>query len=146
MSTEQNKKLVQKFWDEWNHGNMEGCLNLINQQKAQDHALPPGFPEGFEGVRQLILMYHQAFPDLQFMVEDMIAESDKVVCRLTTRGTHKGEFMGIPATGKVVTSSGINIFRVEEGKMVERWSNQDDLGMLQQLGVIPLPGQAATPV
>src|SRR5689334_6918095 len=112
MSNGENKELVRKFWDEWNHGNMEGCFNLIDQQTAQDHTLPPGFPNNFEGVQRLIMMYHQAFPDLQFKVEDLIAEGDKVVCRLTTRGTHKGEFMGIPPTGKVATNSGINIFRI----------------------------------
>ena len=108
-----------------------------------DHALPPGLPAGIEGTKQFIIMYLTAFPDLHFTVEDMIAEGDKVVARLTTRGTQLGTFMGIPPTGKQATVTAIDINRIEGGKSVEHWLNMDTLGLLQQLGVIPAPGRAS---
>jgi len=80
-------------------------------------------------------------------VEDVIAEGDKVVARWVVRGTHKGEFMGptgsIPPTGKQVTVLAIHIFRIADGKFIERWPERDRLGLLQQLGVVPAPGQAS---
>ena len=86
-------------------------------------------------------MYLTAFPDLYFTVEDLIAEGDKAVARLTVRGTQQGVFMGIPPTGKHVTVTAIDINRFAGGKSVEHWLNMDTLGLLQQLGVIPAPGQ-----
>jgi len=86
-------------------------------------------------------MYLTAFPDLHFTVEDFIAEGDKVVARLTVRGTQQGIFMGIPPTGKHATVTAIDINRMAGGKSVEHWLNMDTLGLLQQLGVIPAPGQ-----
>ena len=83
-----------------------------------------------------------AFPDFHHTVEDLVAEGDKVVPRLTLRGTHQGDFQGLPPTGKQVTFSGINVMRLEDGKIVEHWSIGDTLGMLQQLGAIPAPVQA----
>ena len=88
-------------------------------------------------------MYLSAFPDLHITVEDMIAEGDKIVARLTMRGTHQGAFLGIPPTGKQVTGTAIDINRITGGKSVEHWNNSDTLGLLQQLGVVPLPGQVA---
>jgi predicted ester cyclase len=86
-------------------------------------------------------MYFTAFPDLHFTVEVMIAEGDKVVARLTVSATHKGDFMGIPATGKHATISVTDINHVANGQSVEHWSDMDTLGLMQQLGVIPAPGQ-----
>jgi predicted ester cyclase len=86
-------------------------------------------------------MFRTAFPDLHGTIEDQIAEGDKVVMRMTYRGTHQGELMGIPATGKPVTMTFISINRIAEGKIAEGWVNFDALGMMQQLGVIPVPGQ-----
>ena len=82
-------------------------------------------------------MLFTAFPDLHFTIEDMIAEGDTVVVRYTTRGTHHGNFRGIPSTGKQVSGTAMFIDRLVNGKAVEQWSNGDDLGLLQQLGVIP---------
>jgi len=86
-------------------------------------------------------MYVTAFPDLHFTVEDMIAEGDKVVARLTARGTQAGAFMGIPPTGKQASITAIDINHMAGGKSVEHWLEMDTLGLLQQLGVIPAPGQ-----
>jgi predicted ester cyclase len=87
-------------------------------------------------------MYLTAFPDLHLTIEDLIAEGDKVVDRQTARGTHQGTFMGIPPTGKQITVTAMNISRIVGGKIVEHWVELDTLGMLQQLGVVPMPGQA----
>jgi predicted ester cyclase len=81
-----------------------------------------------------------AFPDLHFTIEDQIAEGDKVVNRVTARGTHLGDFRGIPPTGKQVTVAGITIDRIAGGKLVESWTSWDFLGILQQLGVVPKLG------
>jgi steroid delta-isomerase-like uncharacterized protein len=83
-----------------------------------------------------------AYPDLQITIEDMIAEGDKVVVRYTFRGTQEGETQGIPPTGNHVTVTGIFMCRCEGGKIVEEWENWDDLGLLQQLGVIPSLGES----
>ncbi len=88
-------------------------------------------------------MYRSAFPDLQATVEDQVAEGDKVASRFTFRGTHRGELAGIPPTGNQVEVTGIVISRIEGGKGAEDWSNYDALGMMQQLGVVPPPGQGA---
>ncbi len=82
-----------------------------------------------------------AFPDLHVTPEDVIAEGDSVVARLTSRGTHQGEFQGIPPTGKQITLTGIEVFRIADGTIAERWGEFDFLGLLQQLGVIPSPAQ-----
>jgi predicted ester cyclase len=81
--------------------------------------------------------FRAAFPDIHVAVEDVIANGDKVVVRLTFSGTHTGPLMGMPPTGKFVTITGIAIDRIQNGKIVEHWVNRDDLGMLQQLGMIP---------
>ena len=106
-----------------------------------DHALPPGMPAGIEGSKQFIGMYLTAFPDLHFTVEDMIAEGDKVVARLTTQGTQTGPFLGIPPTGKHTSIGCIDINRMAGGKIVEHWLEMDTLGLLQQLGAIPVSSQ-----
>jgi predicted ester cyclase len=84
-----------------------------------------------------------AFPDLHHTIEDMIAEGDRVVTRLTAEGSNTGQFYGMPATGKPVRVSEIAIFRIADGKIVEQWPQSDALGMMQQLGMIPTPGSPA---
>lgn len=137
MSTEENKALVRRFYEEvFNKKNLADIDAFIDP-KIIEHDLPPGLPAGSEGTRQFIGMYVAAFPDLHLTAEDMIAEGDRVVARLTFRGTHRSELMGIPPTGKQATTTGIQIVRIANGKIVENWINLDTLGMLQQLGVIP---------
>jgi steroid delta-isomerase-like uncharacterized protein len=96
--------------------------------------------QGLEAYKQFLSMFLTAFPDFQSTIEDMIAEGDKVVTRQTFRGTHTGDLMGIPPTGKQVTMSGIVISQFVNGKCVELGANNDDLGLLQQLGVVPSMG------
>lgn len=139
MSTEDNKTLVRRFYEEvFNEKNLAAVYEFIDPDGI-DHALPPGLV-GIEGTKHFIGMYLAAFPDLHMTVEDLIAEEDEVVLRWTCRGTHLGELQGIPPTGKQVTVTGIEINRFKGGKSVEHWLNYDTLGMLQQLGVIPSMG------
>ncbi len=103
----------------------------------------PGAPGPLhrEQVLGLLDRFYAAFPDLHHTVEDQVAEGDTVATRMTLRGTHQGEFQGIPPTGKQIVVSLIGIDRFENGKFAEQWSQLDNLGLLQQLGAIPAPGQ-----
>ncbi len=141
MSTEVNKASMRRFYEEvFNKKNRAAIDEFIDPNQV-DHAAPPGTPGGLEGARQTLTMYLTAFPDLYFTVEDLIAEGDKVVARLTVRGTQQGVFMGIPPTGKHAEVTAIDINRMAGGKSVEHWLEMDTLGLLQQLGVIPAPGK-----
>ena len=145
MSTEQNKALFRQFIEEiFNRGNMSRADELFAPDFVEREELPPGLPPGREGVKQLTTMLHSAFPDFKFTIDDMIAEGDKVVVRSTWSGTHKGEFMGIPPTGKSVSFGVIDIIRFAGGKAVEHWGQMDSMGMMQQLGAIPAPGQSGS--
>ncbi len=142
MSAEENKALVRRFVDEvQSAGNIDAIDELCSPEFV-NHSAPPGVPPNCEGVKQLTAMFRRAFPDSYFIVEDMIAEGDKVVSRKTFHGTHEGEFMGIPPSGRSVSMGLIDIVRVSEGRVVEHWSMGDNLGLMQQLGVIPQPGQS----
>ena len=91
-------------------------------------------------------MYRAAFPDLQFTIDDVIAQDDKVVIRWSSRGTHRGELMGLAPTGKEATSSGISIDKIADGKIVESWNHWDTLGLMRQLGAAPPPGSVGEKV
>ena len=144
MLTDTNKAVSRRFLEEV-FG--EGKLNVLDEIIAQDHVnsgpgTPPGLPAGPEGSKQLVTMYRNAFPDVHFTIDDQIAEGDKVWTRWTGHGTHTGELLGIPATGKSATVTGIGVDRIVNGKIVESWGIFDQFGMMQQLGVIPMPEQA----
>ena len=102
-----------------------------------DHNLMPGQAPGLEGMQQMMTMFLGAFPDLHSTIDVLMAEGDLVAGRMTTTGTHKGDFMGIPATGKQVKFTEVHIVRIANGKAVEHWGNSDDMAMMQQLGVVP---------
>jgi steroid delta-isomerase-like uncharacterized protein len=89
-----------------------------------------------------LIAFRAAFPDWHCEIEDFVAEGDRVVNRWIGRGTHKGDFFGIPATGKSVTLTGVTEHRVENGKIVNDWSVGDQLGLMQQLGAVPSPGSS----
>ena len=108
-----------------------------------EHEETPGFEPSKEGVKQMFHMYRAAFPDLHMEAEDVLASGDKVVARVRATGTHQGEFMGMPATGKNVDVQVIDIMRFgEDGLVREHWGLFDALGMMQQLGAIPAPAPA----
>jgi predicted ester cyclase len=139
MSTEENKALARRFRETADKNKGTGMEEFLSPQMVL-HS--PGRPSlNRKQVQGLIGVFYSAFPDLHHTIEDQIAEGDKVVNRVTLRGTHQGEFQGIPPTGKEVAFAGILIDRYEGGKIVESWSNLDTMGLMQQLGVIPAPGQ-----
>ncbi|SRR6266540_7061297 len=140
MSIEQNKALVRRYIEDvWDKRNMAAIDELIAADYIQHTR---GVPPGREGVKQFFGMVRAAFPDVTQTAEDMIAEGDKVVWRWTIRGTHTVPFQQLPPTGKQVTITGVNIVRIAGGQLVENWGEVDMLGLLQQLGAIPMPGQA----
>lgn len=108
-----------------------------------EHEELPGLERSKEGVKQLFRMYRAAFPDLRMEAEDVLVSGDKVVARARATGTHQGEFMGVPATGKRLDVQLIDIIRFgEDGLALEHWGVLDALGMMQQLGAIPAPAAA----
>ena len=140
MSAEDNKALVRRFYEA---AGAAGRADEFFGPDFVDHSLPPGAPQGDEGVRQLAAMFYRAFPDLRVEVGHLVAEGDLVADHVTVSGTHQGEFMGVPATGKRVAFTGTNINRIANGKIAEHWGNSDQLALMQQLGLIPASGQTS---
>jgi steroid delta-isomerase-like uncharacterized protein len=140
MSVEENKAVVRQFFETFSRNDF-AAFEAVTSQDIVYHTAPPGISPGIQGYRELMGMYHGAFPDMQLTIDDVLAEGDKVVTRFTPSGTHRGELMGIAPTGKRVSIDGISIVRVAGGKVVEEWDQLDMLGMLQQMGAIPTPGQ-----
>lgn len=139
MSIERNKTVARRAFDFWNGAD----LREINQFFADDVIIhdpstPSALGRGGEATR--IKLYRTAFPDLTFSVEDVFGEGDKVVVRWTTRGTHLGDLMGIPPTGRTQQISGTSVMHFKDGRIAEYWVNWDAMGLMQQLGVIPVAG------
>jgi steroid delta-isomerase-like uncharacterized protein len=142
--SEQNKAVLRRAIEEiWNQGNYAAMDEIVASDFHVHGSTPQADTHGREPAAQFFMMLRQAFPDLQFTVEDMVAEGDLVVTRWVARGTHKGEFQGIPPTGKQVTFHGIDVDRIADGKVAECWPGIDQLSLLQQLGAIPLASAAA---
>lgn len=140
MSTEENKAMIRRVWEEvLNKGDLAAADELMAPNYVYHGSGGQEF-KGPEGFKQLVTMFRTAFPDFRITVEDMVAEVDKVAHRATMRGTHKGDLMGIAPTGKQVTIAAIVISRFAGVKEVEAWSNLDQLGMMQQMGIAPPMG------
>jgi len=134
---EENKAAARRFLEETDKGNLDVIDELVSPD-AIDHNPFPGQAPGAQGVKQVFGMLRTAFPDMSQSIEDMVAEGDRVAFRSTLHGTHRGEFLGIPATGKQVALPGIDIIRFDDdGKMVEHWGLFDVPLLMQQLGVMP---------
>lgn len=123
-----------------------GDLDLIDELVTEDIvAHSPGQVfHGIEELRQFVRSLREAFPDLRMVVEDQVAEGDRVVTRWSARGTHRGPFFGIPPTGREATLTGVEIDGFVNGKVAECWTNADYLGLMQQLGAIPAQGRSET--
>ncbi len=141
MSTEENKALLRRAYEAVNQRNLTAFFELF----TPDFVLRNGSMtiQGLEAFKQIEGMLLTALPDLHYTIEDLIAEGDKVAVRLTATGTQHGAFMGVPPTGKYTTVTESAISRIVGGKIAEHWSETDMLGLMQQLGVIPPPGQAS---
>lgn len=135
MSVEENKAIARRVFDEiWSMGK----LDVIKEVFAPDCIYHAPFPS--KEIRivpvyaRRVTVERESFPDLSFMIDDQIAEGDKVVIRWTLNGTHKGQFMGLPGTGKGTTMMGISIFRISNGKITDIWMLADELSWIQQMG------------
>jgi len=142
MSAEENKAIARRVVEEHiSTGDVEGARSIMAADVV-DHNAPPGTSGvGFDEFVQAISELRSAFPDFNGTIEDIVAEGDKVAMRWVMRGTHQGSLFGMPATGKQVEVGVMDILRIENGKIVERWGQVDNMGMMQQLGVMPAPGQ-----
>jgi steroid delta-isomerase-like uncharacterized protein len=139
MSTEANKALVRRFYVAIDAGNLDAMDELVAPDYI-DHSPPPfPVPPGREGLKRSFEMFWKATPG-RHEIEDQIAEGDRVVTRMTAYGRHEADLPGIPRTGNEMKMTGTVIHRIEDGKLAEKWSDKDVLGMLQQLGVIPAMG------
>ncbi len=141
MSTEANKATNRRFYEEVINQKRLAVVDEVAGANYVSHSFPPGLPPGREGLKAFISAFHAAFPDGHLSIDHMIAAGDTVATRLTFRGTHMGDFMGIPPTGKKVTVPALDMARYADGKLVEHWGGPDQMSLMQQLGVIPAPGQ-----
>ena len=137
--SEENKALVRRQTEEVFNKHNPDAVDEIYAPDFVNHSAPPGMPNDRAGLKALVGMNLGAFPDLKVTSDFQLAEGDKVVMRWTATGTHTGELMGIPATGKPVKMTGIAIVRFADGKIAELWMESDQMGMMQQLGVVPAP-------
>ena len=141
MSTEANKALARRWAEAVNQGNLAALDELLAPTFVYHDPANPGI-DSLEGYKQLLTRLRSAFPYLRFTIADLIGEADRVVARYQADGTHQGELFGLSPTGKQVVVTGVVMARGEGGKLVEGWVNWDTLGLLQQLGAVPAPGQA----
>ena len=134
---ERNKAVVRRFVEEVQNKKDPDAYDELNGADFVNLSSPPGMPADREGSKAYLWTLFDAFPDSQWTVDDMIAEGDRVVTKKTMRGTHTGDFAGIPATGRSVELQYVDILRVRDGQIVEHWLSMDQLSFMQQLGVIP---------
>jgi steroid delta-isomerase-like uncharacterized protein len=141
MSAEENKAIVRRFYAEVLNGkNMQVADELVDPSFI-DHAAPPHPGTDLEFLHGFWPhVWRVAFPDWNIDVQDMIAEGDHVMGRYVASGTHEGDFMGFPGSGKKISVTGMNLFRLANGKIVEEYGNMDMMALMQQLGAIPSPG------
>ncbi|HEX2180865.1 MAG TPA: ester cyclase [Rubrobacteraceae bacterium] len=130
MSTEENKAIVRREQEElWNHtGDLDAAQELFA-------------PEQAEAARQEAADFRRGFPDVVSTIEDLIAEGDMVAARWSSRATHLGEYAGVAPTGNEVEFTGISVYRIEGGRIAESWTEEDELGLMRQIGAVPEPGQ-----
>lgn len=145
MGTEEHKALVRRVVEAFNQNDWDAVDELFAPDYVDHDRSRVGLPPGPAGVKQAWGMLRAAFPDLRATIKDVIAEGDQVAVRGAICGTHRGELMGIAPTGEVVTMALIDINRIADGRLAERWGEADMLGLLQQLGVIPAPASAPEP-
>ena len=138
MTTDDNKALVHRCYDEVINQKKLAALDQFVSPNAVNHTVPAGLPQG---PSQFLGLHLNAFPDAKATVEDLLADGDKVIARVSFRGTQQAAFGSINPRGKPITVMAINIFRIANGKMVEHWGLADRISALQQLGVVPPRGQ-----
>ena len=142
--SEENKAVVRRWVEEVQSAHRFEVMEEIFATDIVNHDHAGGLPspQGIEGIREFFKGMFAGFPDFRAVIEDQIAEGDKVVTRKVVSGTHQGEFMGIPPTGNRFEVPVIDIFRVVDGKCTDHWSVVDQMGMMGQLGLLPGPNQS----
>ena len=136
LKLEENKAILNRLAEQFNKKDIIGFENCYSPEVVY-HGTGELTNAGRQDFVQFMSAFFAAFPDSNVTVDDLVTESDQVSYRMTIRGTHTGEFMGIPATKKTITVRAIGIARVSGGQIIEEWVNFDEMGMMQQLGVIP---------
>lgn len=140
---DENKEIVRRYYEDAFNEERTDLLDeliaedVVNHDPLSDDTLTADEARGFEGFRRHVEVAHEGFPDAAVTIDEMIGEDDKVLVRFEFTGTHEGRFGGIEPTGERVSGSNMALFRIEDGKIVERWLESDNLEMLQQLGVLP---------
>jgi steroid delta-isomerase-like uncharacterized protein len=132
MTSQRNKEILERAASNFSPATLDAYVQLYHED-ARLHFLPPGLPAGRAGARVFYGAFFAAFPDSRLTLNDVIAEGDKVACRLTIEGTHRGEFLGVPATEKRAVFHGITMLAFRDGQCVERWSETNLAAVLQQL-------------
>lgn len=136
MTAEENKRIARTFYEVFNQGDL-GALSDFVDRDFVDHNPVPGQSPGLEGLKQALVSFRAGFPDMSVSLEDAVAEGDRVATRARARGTHRGDFIGIPATGRRVDFGDITMWRIANGRLAEAWYVQDVAGLMMQLGVMP---------
>jgi len=129
-----NKRLVARMHDELLASRDPSRVDEFFAPEFVSHNMPPGFPQGVEGVRRFMGMFGEALPDVSVEVGPMVAEGDLVSVRTVTSGTHRGSLLGVPGSGRRVSIDGVDIVRVRDGRIVEHWGLTDSVGLLRQVG------------
>ena len=136
MSAQDNKNLVRRYQEHYNRNDL-AALDEVLSKDLLTPLIMPGIPAGLEGAKAAHRIMLKGFPDFHTHLEDLIGESDKVAARITMTGTHRGEFLGIPATGRRVEFTGMYIVQIRAGKISEHWGEEDGVSLLRQLGLLP---------
>ncbi len=146
MGVEENKAIVRRFYEEvWNSGNLTVTSEVFADDYVRHDLRPAPALPGPEGQAKIASDFRAAFPDLRMELDLILGEEDLVAARWTSEGTNTGAWAGRPPTGRRARFSGMNVFRLRGGKVVELWNHRDDLGLVQQLGAEIFPGAAPDP-
>ena len=137
MSIEKNKKIVKRYQEIYNNNDLDALTEVVSEDLLTPRIME-GIPTGIEGAKAAHRIMLAGFPDYQTIIDELLAEGDKVAARITMSGTNTGSFMGIPPTGKHVSFTGIYIARIDNGKIVEHWGEEDGVSLLQQLGALSI--------
>lgn len=138
MSSEENKTMVRRVFEEGINGGDESVIDELVSSQYVNHDMPAPAP-GADGFKQVVGQFRQAFPDITITIDEQCAEGDIVANRGHFNGTHGGDFMGVPATGSTVEVKYMDFWRVRDGKLAENWVQIDVTGLMQQIGALPAP-------
>ena len=134
-----NKAIMRQFWGVWEQGNIDLLDDLLAPEYVNHTLATPDLPSGPEGVKEVVSMFRSSVPDLKVLIEDMIAEGDRVATRYALEGTHRGDLFGVAPTGGALSIKSMTVERLSEGKIVEHWRVTDELDVMRQLGAIGAP-------